>query len=74
MYNHTERTYPTAKEGKVLFTRNAGLGIAPKENSPTYSTKLICFIIRIVSVKVVMVATDMCKKNLITGYWIYGIT
>ena len=43
MYNHTERTYPTAKEGKVLFTRNAGLGIAPKENSPTYSTKLICF-------------------------------
>ena len=48
--------------------------MAPKKNFLAYSTQLVFFVIRLVPGHVVMVAIDMCGKNLITGKWMYGIT
>ena len=51
-----------------------GLGMVPKEGFLAYSTQIMLLIIRPVPGNMVMVATDMCGKSLITGEWIYGIT
>ena len=50
------------------------LGIAPKETFLGYSTQFVFLRIRLLLENVVMVAIDMCRKNPITGEWIYGIT
>ena len=62
-----------------MFSRNVkpgiiGLGIVPKETFLAYSTRFVFLAIRLVSGNVVMVATDMCGKSLITREWIYGNT